>query len=62
MPFSEQAQGTLHTNFHGTLNMCRAVLPILKPHARLGSEALSKILQCEIFVCVGGGWGWGRGV
>lgn len=35
VPFPEQAIVTIQTNFHGTLNVCRALLPILKPHARL---------------------------
>lgn len=34
VPFPEQAIVTIQTNFHGTLNVCRALLPILKPHAR----------------------------
>ncbi|XP_058972804.2 carbonyl reductase [NADPH] 1-like [Pocillopora verrucosa] len=35
VPFPKQAEVTIQTNFHGTLNVCRALLPILKPHARL---------------------------
>jgi len=52
-PFSEQAEETLRTNFHGTLKMCKAMLPILRPHARLvnisshlgGLSQLSEELQ-----------------
>ncbi|XP_062867141.1 carbonyl reductase 1-like [Trichomycterus rosablanca] len=34
-PFGEQAEVTMHTNFWGTLWACRALLPILRPNARV---------------------------
>ncbi|XP_029200429.1 carbonyl reductase [NADPH] 1-like [Acropora muricata] len=34
-PFKEQAEVTLRTNFQGTLDVCHALFPLLKPHARV---------------------------
>ncbi|KAK2564749.1 Carbonyl reductase [NADPH] 1 [Acropora cervicornis] len=34
-PFREQAEVTLRTNFQGTLDVCHALFPLLKPHARV---------------------------
>lgn len=33
-PFTEQVEVTLRTNFQGTLDVCRALFPLLRPHAR----------------------------
>ncbi|XP_049267583.1 carbonyl reductase [NADPH] 1 [Rhipicephalus sanguineus] len=34
-PFSEQAEVTVKTNFFGTLNVCKELFPLLRPHARV---------------------------
>jgi carbonyl reductase 1 len=34
-PFAEQAKNTVATNFFGTMKVCDALFPILKPHARV---------------------------
>lgn len=34
-PFTEQVEVTLRTNFQGTLDVCRALFPLLRPHARV---------------------------
>ncbi|XP_036443683.1 carbonyl reductase [NADPH] 1-like [Colossoma macropomum] len=34
-PFGEQAEVTIHTNFWGTLWVCHALFPLLKPNARV---------------------------
>lgn len=34
-PFSEQAELTVKTNFWGTLDVCKSLFPLLKPHARV---------------------------
>lgn len=34
-PFMEQAKNTIRINFTGTLNLCNALFPLLKPHARV---------------------------
>uniref|UniRef100_A0A023FKP1 carbonyl reductase (NADPH) n=1 Tax=Amblyomma cajennense TaxID=34607 RepID=A0A023FKP1_AMBCJ len=34
-PFAEQAEVTLKTNFFGTLNVCKELFPLLRPHARV---------------------------
>ncbi|XP_078376614.1 carbonyl reductase [NADPH] 1-like isoform X2 [Oculina patagonica] len=34
-PFAEQAEVTVRTNFRGTLDVCRALFPLLRPHARV---------------------------
>ncbi|KAK3591761.1 hypothetical protein CHS0354_019533 [Potamilus streckersoni] len=34
-PFAEQAELTLKVNFWGTLNVCDALFPLLRPHARV---------------------------
>ena len=34
-PFREQATATLRTNFFNTLNICKILFPILRPHARV---------------------------
>ena len=33
-PFSEQAEVTVKTNFWGTLDVCKSLFPLLRPHAR----------------------------
>ncbi|CAE1169938.1 CBR1 [Acanthosepion pharaonis] len=33
-PFTEQASVTVKCNFHGTLNVCRQLFPLLRPHSR----------------------------
>lgn len=34
-PFPEQAVNTINVNFFGTLNVCRELFPLLRPHARV---------------------------
>ncbi|XP_064626176.1 carbonyl reductase [NADPH] 1-like [Lineus longissimus] len=34
-PVSEQAEVTVRTNFTGTLDTCKALFPLLRPHARV---------------------------
>ncbi|RMZ93711.1 carbonyl reductase [NADPH] 1-like, partial [Brachionus plicatilis] len=34
-PFNEQVKNTIRINFTGTLNLCKALFPLLKPHARV---------------------------
>ncbi|XP_013789139.1 carbonyl reductase [NADPH] 1-like [Limulus polyphemus] len=34
-PDAEQAENSINTNFFGTLNVCKALFPILRPHARV---------------------------
>ena len=34
-PFAEQARVTVRINFTGTLNLCNALFPLLRPHARV---------------------------
>uniref|UniRef100_A0A023GHB1 carbonyl reductase (NADPH) n=1 Tax=Amblyomma triste TaxID=251400 RepID=A0A023GHB1_AMBTT len=34
-PFGEQAEVTVKTNFFGTLNVCKELFPLLRPHARV---------------------------
>ncbi|XP_069126393.1 carbonyl reductase [NADPH] 1-like [Argopecten irradians] len=34
-PFSEQAEVTVQTNFNGTLAVCEALFPLLRPNARV---------------------------
>ena len=34
-PFLEQAMNTLQTNFTGTLNVSKALIPIIRPHGRV---------------------------
>lgn len=34
-PFSEQAEVTIRINYTGTINMCDAFFPLLRPHARV---------------------------
>ena len=34
-PFTEQAKVTVKTNFNGTLNVTKALLPFIKPHGRI---------------------------
>lgn len=38
-PFSVQANDTNRINFFGTLNVCNALFPLLKPHARVVNVA-----------------------
>lgn len=46
-PFTEQVEVTLRTNFQGTLDVCHALFPLLKPHARVVnvSSMASKLSQ-----------------
>lgn len=34
-PFAEQARITVNTNFTGTLNVTKALLPLMRPHGRI---------------------------
>jgi carbonyl reductase 1 len=34
-PVAEQAENTVKTNFFSTLNVCRTLFPLLRPHARV---------------------------
>ncbi|KAK3099682.1 hypothetical protein FSP39_007957 [Pinctada imbricata] len=34
-PFSEQAEVSIRTNYTGTLDVCTALFPLLRPHARV---------------------------
>lgn len=34
-PFAEQAEVSIRTNYQGTLDTCKALFPLLKPHARV---------------------------
>lgn len=34
-PFGDQAEITAQTNFFGTINVCNALFPLLRDHARL---------------------------
>ena len=34
-PFAVQAVNTIRINFTGTLNLCNALFPLLRPHARV---------------------------
>lgn len=36
-PFAEQAENTIRVNFFGTLALCDALFPLLRPHARVGT-------------------------
>ena len=38
VPFAEQAEVTMKTNFLGTLNVWNTLFPILRPHARYEKE------------------------
>ena len=46
-PFIEQATNTLRTNFTGTLNITRALLPLIRPHGRIVnvSSMMSRLNQ-----------------
>ncbi|KAJ7370209.1 hypothetical protein OS493_033834 [Desmophyllum pertusum] len=46
-PFSEQAEVTTRTNFRGTLDVCRALFPLLRPHARVVnvSSSIGRLAQ-----------------
>ena len=35
VPFAKCAEDTIRINFTGTLNVCKALFPLLKPHARV---------------------------
>ncbi|XP_076046039.1 carbonyl reductase [NADPH] 1-like isoform X1 [Oratosquilla oratoria] len=34
-PFGEKAENTIRVNYFGTLNVCHALFPLLRPHARV---------------------------
>ncbi|KAK7072778.1 hypothetical protein SK128_004133 [Halocaridina rubra] len=40
-PFSEQAENTIRVNFFGTLNVCHALFPLLRPGARVSNVSSS---------------------
>ena len=48
--FSEQAAVTCKTNFFGTLDVCNALFPLLKPHARV-TNVSSMASQMSISKC-----------
>ena len=51
-PNIEQATSTINTNFTGVVNMCRAFLPLVRPHGRIvnvsGSSGHVSILQKKL--------------
>ncbi|KAH9513987.1 NADH-cytochrome b5 reductase [Bulinus truncatus] len=49
-PFSEQAVLTTKTNFFDTLNVCEALFPLLRPHARVVNVS-SLISQMILYKC-----------
>lgn len=49
-PFGDQAEITAQTNFFGTINVCNALFPLLRDHARFvvvcfTSEALIAMIN-----------------
>jgi carbonyl reductase 1 len=44
-PFAVQAEITVATNFWGTLNVCKKLFPLLRPHARLVKSLKVKKVQ-----------------
>lgn len=46
-PFLEQATNTIKTNFTGTLNVTRALMPLIRPHGRIVnvSSMVSRLSQ-----------------
>ncbi|XP_071541990.1 carbonyl reductase [NADPH] 1-like isoform X2 [Panulirus ornatus] len=40
-PFGEQAENTIRVNVFGTLAVCRALFPLLRPHARVSTVSSS---------------------
>ena len=50
-PISEQAENTIKVNFTGTLNVCKMLFPLLRPHARVvhvaGMVGKLKIIKSE---------------
>ncbi|XP_069191088.1 carbonyl reductase [NADPH] 3 isoform X2 [Procambarus clarkii] len=40
-PFGEQAENTIRVNYFGTLAVCRALYPLLRPHARVSMVSSS---------------------
>jgi len=49
-PFSEQAEVTCKTNFWGTLNVCNALFPLLRSHARVVNVS-SMVSQMSLGKC-----------
>lgn len=52
-PFGEQAENTIRTNYMGTVSICKALFPLLRPHARVVNISsscgmLSKIPSPEL--------------
>ena len=47
VPFTKQAENTIRVNFTGTLNVTRALLPLVRPHGRIVnvSSMTSKLSQ-----------------
>ncbi|CAF4445219.1 unnamed protein product, partial [Adineta steineri] len=41
-PFGDQAEITAQTNFFGTINVCNALFPLLRDHARLVKHFIIK--------------------
>lgn len=48
-PFAEQARNTIRINFTGTLNLCNALFPLLRDHARVVnvSSRLGMLKNCK---------------
>ncbi|XP_061197908.1 carbonyl reductase [NADPH] 1-like [Saccostrea echinata] len=49
-PFAEQTEVTIKTNYFGTLAVCEALFPLLRPHARVvnvSSMASAAIKKCS---------------
>ncbi|XP_033743198.1 carbonyl reductase [NADPH] 1-like [Pecten maximus] len=50
-PFGEQAEVTMQTNFTGTLDVCEALFPLLRPHARVANVSslvsISAVKKCS---------------
>nr|XP_034299050.1 carbonyl reductase [NADPH] 1 [Crassostrea gigas] len=50
VPFAERAEVTIKTNYQGTLDLCNALFPLLRPHARVvnvSSIASNAIKKCS---------------
>lgn len=49
-PFLEQATNTIKTNFTGTLNISRALIPLVRPHGRIVnvSSMASRLQQVSV--------------
>jgi len=47
-PFAEQALNTVKTNYFGTYNVCKALFPMLRPHARVVNVSSSAGMLAKI--------------